>query len=460
VEVAQEQAVSAAAIVKLPAKGMRKWLAIGTGIGVEAVGADLLVTVVRVRPSGVAIAGATVISNYAGRPAAEWGAEYAAFAQKCQARRQPITFLLPRHEVIVRHLVLPGVDDKDLGAAVAYQADSLHPYPEDSVALAWARLGATPTVLVAITGREVVDRFSSLFNEAGIRMSGFSLSAPALYSASRILVTPPESFLAFHSIPGMLEAYGESPARPVFSGTFEEHTERVHSRALAELRLDPDVPAASFSGLLASPTRQPSDLDVETFALPFAAAICNACPRLCLPLNLLPEDRRTASSGLVYIPTMALSLLLLATAFLLGYQQSWQDKQYLARLNEQIRTLDKQAAKSPLLDKQTQLARDRIAILDRYRGRPQADAGALREITNLLQPPAWIQSLALTRTEVMFSGEAEQAAPLLKVIDDSPLFRDSTFAQTMARIGTAAEQFNIRTAREGPGTGFEEGEQR
>jgi hypothetical protein len=57
------------------------------------------------------------------------------------------------------------------------------------------------------------------------------------------------------------------------------------------------------------------------------------------------------------------------------------------------------------------------------------------------------------------AGEAEQSAPLLRIIDDSPLFRDSSFSQAMTKVG-GAESFIIRAAREGAGTGLEKGEQR
>ena len=39
------------------AADFKKWLAIGSGIGIEIAGEDLTVTVVRVRPSGVSVLG-------------------------------------------------------------------------------------------------------------------------------------------------------------------------------------------------------------------------------------------------------------------------------------------------------------------------------------------------------------------------------------------------------------------
>ena len=53
--------------------------------------------------------------------AAEWGAEYARFLKASGAERLSATVLLPRREVIVRQLALPGV------AAERYRGR--HPLP-------------------------------------------------------------------------------------------------------------------------------------------------------------------------------------------------------------------------------------------------------------------------------------------------------------------------------------------
>ena len=435
-----------------PARGVRKWLAIGTGVGIEITGKDLRVAAVRVRPGGAELVASTVMEDYAERPAAQWGAEYTAFARKAQVSRIPVNVVLPRREVTIRPVVLPGVENKDLAAAISYQIDSLHPYPDDSAAFAWSRLPGSPVVLVAITRRELIDRLSNLFNEAGLKLAGFTVSAAALYSASRILLTPPASFVAFHQGDGQMEAYGESAARPVFSGLFEESPEDVYPRAISELRLEGDAPALNFGALL--PVQAP---ECEMAA---AAAIQAACPRLSLKLNLLPEERRTQGSYLGYIPTAVLAGVAALAGALLLWQPSYHDARYLGRLNAEIRTLERQAAQLGDIQKRMQAAQDKLALLDRYRLRSKADADALKEITNLLVPPAWAQSVQMSRSDLFLTGEAEQAAGLLKLLDASPLFKDSAFSQTLTRIGGGSEQFVIRAAREGTGTGLEPGETR
>ena len=90
-------------------KDFRKLLAFGSGVGVEIGATDLEVAVTRVRPNKIQVLGRLTIENYATRPAAEWGAEYARFLKASGAERLSATVLLPRREVIVRQLALPGV---------------------------------------------------------------------------------------------------------------------------------------------------------------------------------------------------------------------------------------------------------------------------------------------------------------------------------------------------------------
>lgn len=460
VEPLQEVAAPAAAVEKRPAKGTRKWLAVGTGVALEAEGGDLLALVAKVRPGGVAVLGEFRVVRYAERPAAEWGTELLAFLKKFGMRRGPVWVVLPRRDVIVRQLQLPGVEKKDLEAAIAFQLDSLHPYPEDTVAYTWAQLPGSPVVLVGIARHETVDQWSNLLAEAGIPVAGFTFSAAALYSAGRILVRPPAAFVASGADGEAVEVYGESGTRPLFTGVFDEDAaERGLRLARSELRLEEGAPSFKLGDLLASPWKAPADFAVENRARLLAAAITAACPRLALAANLLPMERRSQTSRLIFVPSAILGLLLIGAAVALSIQPSHEDKQYLLKLNAEIRGLERQAAEASALDVAATKAQERIALLDRHRQRSQADADALRELTKLLVPPAWLNVLQVGRTEVQMTGEAEQAAPLLKVLDESPLFTNSSFAQAMTKVG-GAESFIIRSGREGQGTGLEAGEQR
>jgi Tfp pilus assembly protein PilN len=124
------------------------------------------------------------------------------------------------------------------------------------------------------------------------------------------------------------------------------------------------------------------------------------------------------------------------------------DAQYLDLLRAEIRRLEPRARKAVELDRQIAITRNRAQTLDAFRARTKEDMDALSEVTKLLAPPTWLTSLQLSRDSVAISGEAEQAAALLKVLDGSHQFRGSGFTIPIAR-GQNGDLFSIRSARQG-----------
>ncbi len=149
-------------------------------------------------------------------------------------------------------------------------------------------------------------------------------------------------------------------------------------------------------------------------------------------------------------PTAALAALLLLLGAALAAQGTWQERRQLALIEAEIARVEPLAKKAEAAQRAADRALDRARLLDRFRRRTQDSLDALNEITRLLEPPAWLNSLEMDETTVTISGQAEQAAPLLKQLDSSPLFQNSEF---VGQIGKAekAEVFRIRTGREGAG---------
>lgn len=425
----------------LPA-GLKKWLAFGHGVGIEIVGPhggeSLLVTAVRVHPGGARLLGVLHFEDAMHHAAGVWGTEYAAFARKHGCSHVAATVLLPRREVIVRHLALPGVTDKDLPSAIGFQMDGLHPYREEDVAASWARIPETSSVLIAITRRAAMERFVTLFGEAGIRVGAFTCSAAAIHAALRMFRSAPSAsgMLAYQPTETGVEIYGESPSRPIFSATFDFPLERAAPMAASELRLSADTVASGLDVLLKGAP-----------ALPYAAALSSACPLMALPLNLLPKDLQPSGARWLWIPSAALGAAVLLLAVALGVFPSYDAKRYLASLNAEMAKISPAANRVAALDRQIETARRNTAQLDELRAHTKSDLDVLGEMTRILPPPSWLNLLEITRTQVTLAGETAQAAPLLRIIDASPLFQGSEFAIPPSRVNTA-EAFRIRTQRE------------
>ncbi len=427
---------------------LRSLLAFGTGIGIEIRERDLAIVMTHVRPSGVRVAAATVIQNFRERPAGEWGSEYLRFLRDNGGSHLAATVIAPKREVIVRQIALPGVAAKDLEAAVGYQVETLHPFGENEICYGWRRVSSSGAALIGILRHSTLDGYLERFAEAGVALASFTFSAAALHGAVRLFAPPPPGgFLAlFPAETGEVEAYGESPSRPAFSAQFDTSAERAAPLAAAELRLPPGAAPVSLDQVLPAPLSAPSDFDFSRNALPYAASLAGACPRLAPAANLLPASQRSSNSRMIFVPSAALgALLLLAAGAVFGYSHIEQ-RHYLGELEAQSARLEPQVKKIAALDKSLQLARARARLLDEFRGRSKYDLDALNELTKLIAPPAWSNYIEMNHDSITISGETEQAAPMLKLIDGSPFFRDSAFAVPIIK-SVNTEVFRIRAAR-------------
>jgi hypothetical protein len=428
-------------------KDLRKLLAFGSGVGVEIGATDLEVAVTRVRPNKIQVLGRLTIENYANRAAAEWGAEYARFLKASGAERLSATVLLPRREVIVRQLALPGVATGDIEGAIRFQLDSLHPYGDDEVVWGWSPL-AFGGVLVGIALRSTIERYVALFVESGIAVRSFTFSAAAVHAAIRLNGAGHMTggFVALsRAAGGAVEVYGESPSRPLFSAEFDLAPQRAAMLALSELRLAADTAPRTLEEMLPKPAVNPVQNDISRNALPYATALSGACPRFVPAANVLPPEYRRFNSRAVFIPTMVLATLLLLVAGSMAAYSSWSEKQYLKQIGAEIARLEPLHRRADSLDKETARTRSRAQLLDQFRKQTRMDLDSLNELTRLLEPPAWSNNIDLARDAVRISGSAPQAAPLVKILDASPYF-EKTEIQSFSPQASG-ETFQIRTSR-------------
>jgi hypothetical protein len=307
----------------------------------------------------------------------------------------------------------------------------------------WARLEKSDAVAVAIAKRDRVDAYATLFQEAGIKLAGFTCSGPAIFSALRVFGQKPAGdVFAMEPSAGGVEIYGESAARPMLSASFdlgpEESADRVIARSAAELRLENAPVPVGLNELMQ--TEQPRA---------FAAALTSACRTASVPVNLLPLEMREVRSVWQWAPTAALGALVVMGALLMVLFPGYENGSYLESLNHEITKVQPGAQKASALDKQIQETRARTLLLDNLRKHGKSDLDVLGSMTLLLAPPVWLRTLEMTPKDVNVSGEADQAAPLLKQIDASPLFEASEFTSPPSRAGNV-ENFSIRTKRTPP----------
>jgi hypothetical protein len=443
---------------------LRKLLSLGSGVGIRIDGDALHLAALRVRPGGVSLLGAIVIEDFRQRPAADWGAEYSRFLAASGLQNPGAIVILPRQELIVRTLALPGVTDSDAPAALRFQLDGLHPYDEAEVVHDWQRIGRTSSFVVAIARRETIDAYTALFAEAGVPLAGFSYSASAIYHAARILQQPAPETLAVSGLHANseapagtqtpLEIYGESASAPLFSADFELGLDRALALARSQLRLSEEFAPLDIAGLLPAfqatkPGQDLSDPVRSQLAIPCAAALAAACPHLGAPVNLLPPELRRGVSRAVYIPTAILALLLLGLGLALLLQGRWMEKAYVQRLDTEIRRLQPSVTRTKDLVRQSAQLLGQIREIDSFRSSARRDLDLLLDLTRLIDPPGYAQQLSVSPTQVNLAGEVDQAEGLLKKLEASPLLKNLEFTSPLQRNPmNQSELFRVKAERE------------
>ncbi len=422
----------------------------GMGVGIEIRDTDLDITVARVRPNGAEVTAHSAITRFRERKAADWGSEYAAFLKQHGVSHLTAAVTLPRREVVVRSLAMPGIAAKDLPGAIEFQLDGLHPFGDADVASAWTRVGAPGGggLLLGVVLRSVVEKYTELFSEAGVAVSSFTFPASAIHGAVRLFQPPPAGFLACRaSDTGEIEIYGESPAKPVFFAEFDLPLERAVALAAAELRLPAETESLPMERILPVPRANPAENGLSRNALSYAAALTCACPRLAATANLLPEGRRSSHSRAMLVPAAALSTLALALAVVWFASAAFEQRRYLKTLEGEIAKVEPQARKSGSLDREIEKTAGRIRAIREFRDQVRKDLTALDELSRILPASSFASSVELSRDAALITGDSDSAAPLLEVLDASPEFRNSEFA-SVTRVANT-DVFRIRTLREG-----------
>jgi Tfp pilus assembly protein PilN len=308
---------------------------------------------------------------------------------------------------------------------------------------------AAGAAMVGIARRQTVERYFRLFSEAGIAVASFTFQAAALHAAIGLNgAGHPEGFVALgHAASGAIEVYGESSTRPIFSAELEMPEDRAAALALSELRLPAESAPLQLEEALPKPDWNPVENDLSRNALPYATALAGAFPRLAPAANLLPPEERRFGSRVMWVPTVALALVLAAILAGAAVWSRVAERRYLERLHAEIARLTPLQQRAAALDRNAAHALSRAQWLDQYRAETRRDLDLLHELTRLIEAPSWTRSIDITRDSVHVQGEAPQATALWKILDSSRLLRNSKLDYNQPS-SAGGESFIISATRE------------
>ena len=482
-----------------------------TGIGIDCEGDTFRAVCVRRQWNRLRVVDRLEISAYRKLEASECGRLYRAFLRKHGLKAPQTVVALPRSAALLRSLTLPQTVEKELARAVEYQLESLHPFEEGGVywdfavwkgppAGAWGKLSANAAesgggrleTIVGIAERKQVDAIAAWFEQAGIPVSQFGITA-ALWIAMfwpRLQAAFPDAPVFFllnvgaeraefvGYVPGRepiwQEVPGASESIESENGFFEE-VKRELELARSALRVPPEdrpplvvcgspstslrtsrAPAASALAaadfpfhlvpaeeLLPASTTGPERLDVTERLVALAAALAAANARSLLPLNLLPAEKRTYESSLVHLPTYALASVVVLLALALGVRGPFQDWLYSRHLEREMEALRPQLQELGVTQANTDTARERLQLLAGVRQSVTLPLEILHELTRILPQDVWLEQLAYEGDTVTLNGIAPAASGLLQTLAASPYFENPQFRTSISRTREGQEAFAI-----------------
>lgn len=466
------------------------------GIGIDCEGGTLRAVYVKRQRGRARVADSLEIPEFQELGAAECGRRYREFLQKHGLQAPQTVVALPREAVLLRSLELPRTVEKELGRAVEYQLDSLHPFEDGAVywdyavwtwseESAWEKLtkpaeaaGGRLETLVGIAARRAVDETAAWFEEAGIPVSQFGVKAALwigmLWGRLQEAFPGARALFLLQAEAGRAEFVGYAPGRePIWrEPAADESQEAVYEelrreleQARGALRVAPedrlplivcgDEEAGAWlggaeAGFEIVPARKLLERSVTGLErlerngwAGLAAAEAAAGGGVRLPINLLPAEKRTYEPRRTNAPTYALAALVTVLALALGARGPVQDWLYARDLERRMQELRPQVEQLEAAQTGAEEAQARLQLLNGARQSARAPLAVLSELTRILPQDVWLQQFSYDGQTVNITGTAPAASGLLQTLAASPYFENPQFRSSISKTPDSQERFVI-----------------
>jgi general secretion pathway protein L len=179
---------------------------------------------------------------------------------------------------------------------------------------------------------------------------------------------------------------------------------------------------------------------VAGVAAAVAAAVDRSGP---FTLNLLPAERRSYESPLVYVPTYALAGLVVVLAVALGLRAPVQEWLYGRSLERDRQALLPQIQQLEQRQEQDRRVYEQLATLARLRLSSAVPLELLDELTRRVPSDAWLQGVQYDGNSVSLTGSAASATAVLQALADSDRLESPQFLSAVTRSNDGKESFRI-----------------
>jgi len=362
---------------------------------------------------------------------------------------------LPREHGIVRQIDLPAELAEKLADIVKPQVEMLSPWPVDEV---YWDFGFDPpkknrklmTVTIAIVPRAFLDPWIAFFKDAGLPLSGATLSSLAYghgvssfwnQSTPTLILDREEDYTEGVLISGNRIAAAKGPAEAV-----------VRQLLSAGKLSSPEGCRFIFFGR----TVDPADLDENpriplenakpqsTAAFGSIATSLVALKESPFRANLIPRDMRYRESRLQLVPTYVLVFLAICMGLALVAREPYQNAVYASRLDSEIRKISPQVTEVAGQESELNQLSTRSRALTQQLQNREYNLEALRELARVLPATAFLSSYSYQDGAITVSGFAQSASEIQNLLESSSLFKNVEFTSSVIRDAGGKDRFTLK----------------
>jgi Tfp pilus assembly protein PilN len=439
-----------------------------TAAGIEISGKDLKLAVVRSAGKKFHLVKAFEVPGFVAMSVEEQKAALSALVKEQKIPVHRVFLSVSRDLGTIRQLEFPAEIGDKLRSAIALQVEALSPWSADEIYWDFSseplRKGLkTLRVTVVMIPREALDPWITLFQEAGLPLSGACLSSLAHAHAVGVLWPEgtPTVALDFQEgrVEGCLVQGGQLSS---LTQPGEDATATARS-AVERLMAVGRLASLSQARLLAFGPASGALEQREHVALPLEGAPLESSDRFGsistamlgfrktgFESNLIPRELRYQHNHLQWIPTYALlGLAVLLGIALLG-RDPYQRTVYASKIDEEIQRIAPVAGQ--VVDQQAELnaLSEKYRVLSGHFKNRDYALEALRELSRTLPASAWISSYSYQDGTVTITGLADTASEIQKTLEDNPLFKDVQFNGAVNRDAKGKDRFTLKAAIEVP----------
>ncbi|HEY7039829.1 MAG TPA: PilN domain-containing protein [Methylomirabilota bacterium] len=428
------------------------------------------------RVTVVAITGRDEVEHFVVEDAEDPAATLAAELQAREISGRSLRVGLDRRQAVVKAIDLPRAAGSDIGAMVGFDLERHVPFPPDNVRFDWVELGSGPEephrVLVAAVERRTVERPLALLTGAHRRAATMVIAChelPALLprelpaervvwahrhrDGTDVLLLEGRRLLMSRYVPaGDVDALAQEIRRSLplvhwsdcqvvwLSGTDAPGWESALETALS---VEVSAPPYAESKLPLVEALPADEQDGALLALAVASGSRHPS------LNLLPKDARPWAASREQMVTVGLMAITAFLGLTLALTHVIKTERYLDRLSGEIHRLDPEV--KTVEGMASELARKRrlLAALQTVQDARVPALPALRELTDLLPPAAWLQGITMDGQGVELVGQSDAASSLIPLLEASERLERVEFTSPVTKAQNK-EQFRIRASWERP----------